>query len=116
MVGVGGHRGDHQEAPYRGAFGGCGEEFRAVAVHRLLAGRSAARARAGREDRRVGAPQHLGDLLHARRLQVAQDGLGARLAQVVGLGGIADQSCHVVSARGEQPLPAAARSFRVHQR
>ena len=79
---VGAHRGDHHIAADLRGLGGIGEQDRCVAVDRLLARRSAARARTRREHHRVGSSEMSRDIVDRGALEIDDHRFGARCFEV----------------------------------
>ena len=101
---VGSHRGDHHIAADLRGLGGVGEQDRCVAVDRLLARRSAARARTRREHHRVGSSQVCRNVVDRGALEIDDHRFGARCFEVRRVRRVSDEARDRVAALREQPF------------
>ena len=101
---IGSHRRDHHVAADLRGLGGIREQDRCVAVDRLLARRSAARARARGEHHRVGSRQMSRDIVDRGVLEIDDHRFGTRCFEVRGVRRVSDEARDRVAALREQPF------------
>jgi hypothetical protein len=101
---AGSYRGDLHEPAYPGPLGGVGHQHRGSPVDRVLARRATARPSVGRKYHCVSPRQQHRDIIGRRRLQIADDSLGADPLHIGGVRRVPDQPDGLITAIGEETL------------